>query len=286
MRAVKIVIAGAFNAGKSQMIVSASEIDPVRTERRVSDHTSALKDTTTAAMDYGRLTLPGAVVLHLYGTPGQRRFDFMWQALARGMRGLLLVVDSADPASFADARGVLEFFARLRPTPLVVVANKQDRPGALAPADLAAALDLLPEVPVVPCVATDPASARAALETLLTHIPIPDVPDVSAAAAPIAPRPPARLAAVAWPGSREHLTIGGGRTLCGRGLPAGALPIFVAGAAGCLVCAGAAARAGLTCADCGRPLTRSADGVRCLGCAQRRRTAPRDSMAPEVELPS
>ena len=77
MQAVKLVVIGPFDNGKSQLIAAASEIEPVRTERRVTDHTASVKPLTTAAMDYGCLRIEPGVALHLYGTPGQRRFDFM-----------------------------------------------------------------------------------------------------------------------------------------------------------------------------------------------------------------
>jgi signal recognition particle receptor subunit beta len=279
MPAVKLVVSGPFNAGKSQLIASASEIAPVRTERRVTDHTAAIKATTTAAMDFGRLTLGDGMVLHLYGTPGQRRFDFIWQVLARGMRGLLLVVDSADPTAFAEARQILAFFRQLHPTPVVVAANKQDRQEALRLDALTAVLELPADVPLVPCIATNMDSARAALATLAAHIPQVMEPVRDAGIAPITPQPPARLAIVTWGASREHLTASDGHTLCGRAIPTAALPVFVARTRRCQACARVAACRGLTCTDCGHPLTRSADGIRCLGCAQRRRTTPRDALA-------
>jgi signal recognition particle receptor subunit beta len=283
MQAVKLVISGPFNAGKSQFIAAASEIEPVRTERRVTDHTAAVKATTTAAMDFGRLTIKPGLALHLYGTPGHRRFDFMWQALARGMRGLLLVVDSTDSNSFVEARSIFDFFQTLVPVPCVVAANKQDRRGAVNPSELATALEVAAEQ-VVPSVATEPASVRSVLSRLLAHIP-PVVSETDVRVAePIAPRSPARLIAVEWSGSRQHLTQGEGSTLCGRIIPVTALPALIYREEGCQVCTAAASRAGLTCADCGRPLTRSRDSRYCLGCAERRRTAPRDAIALAVDL--
>lgn len=283
MQTVKLVISGPFNAGKSQLIMAASEIEPVRTERRVTDHTSTVKAMTTAAMDFGRLTVRPGLALHLYGTPGQRRFDFMWRALARGMRGLLLVVDSTDRGSFAEARRILAFFQELAAVPLLVAANKQDVPGAAPPAALADILELGADQ-VVPCVATDPASARAALIQLLAAIPLPTGEAQARPAEPITPRPPARLIAVRWPRARQHLTAGGGITLCGASVPPVALPELIYEQGACELCAGTAARAELICADCGRPLTRTRDGVCCLGCAERRRTAPLDAVALSVDL--
>lgn len=98
MQAVKVVVNAPFNAGKSQLIAAASEIELVRTERWIADDTAAVKLLTTALLDYDwPAMLPGGT-LHLYNTPGQGHFDVMWQALARRVHGLLLV-DSADPAT-------------------------------------------------------------------------------------------------------------------------------------------------------------------------------------------
>lgn len=276
MHAVKLVVAGAFNAGKSQLIAAASEIEPVRTERRVTDQTAAVKPLTTTAMDYGRLTLPAGRVLHLYGTPGQSRFDFMWHALARGMNGLLLVVDSADPARDNEARAILGLFARIAPGPRLVAANKQDLPGARSGEALRESLGLDAATPVLPCRATDPDSARAVLGALSALVTVADRSLAGAQPlAPIAPRPPAPLAAVTW-GAGQHLTQGDRATLCGRMVPASALPALIYNSADCRSCAERAAALGLCCAACGRPLTRSADGERCLGCAHGQRMALRD----------
>ena len=81
-------------------------------------------------MDFGRITVDDDLVLYLFGTPGQKRFDFMWEILSEGMLGFVVMVDSTRPETFREARSILETFRAYAPTPYVVAANKQDREDA------------------------------------------------------------------------------------------------------------------------------------------------------------
>ena len=81
MQTVKMVVTGPFNAGKTEFIRSVSEIDVVSTERKISAEAERVKDTTTVAMDFGRITVEQYLVLYLFGTPGQKRFDFKREIL-------------------------------------------------------------------------------------------------------------------------------------------------------------------------------------------------------------
>ena len=97
MQTVKMVVTGPFNAGKTQFIQSVSEIDVVSTERKISSTTEkSVKGTTTVAMDFGRITVDEDLVLYLFGTPGQKRFDFMWEILSEGMLGFIVTTRSAN----------------------------------------------------------------------------------------------------------------------------------------------------------------------------------------------
>ncbi len=155
MQAVKIVVTGPFASGKTQFIRTISEIEVVSTERRISSAAErAIKDQTTVAMDFGRITIDKDLVLYLFGTPGQRRFDFMWEILAEGMLGFIVMVDSTRPETFREARNILDTFRRYAQTPFVVAANKQDLEDAWDPEDLRIALRLDGRVKVLPCVAT------------------------------------------------------------------------------------------------------------------------------------
>ena len=89
---VKMVVTGPFNSGKTQFVRSISEIDVVSTERVISSEEERVKDQTTVAMDFGRITVDDDLILYLFGTPGQRRFDFMWEILSEGMLGFIVMV--------------------------------------------------------------------------------------------------------------------------------------------------------------------------------------------------
>lgn len=171
MQTVKIVVTGPFNAGKTEFIRSVSEIDVVSTERKLtSGAEKVVKEATTVAMDFGRITVDDDLVLYLFGTPGQRRFDFMWEILSEGMLGFVVMVDSTRPETFREARSILETFRAYAPTPYVVAANKQDKKDAWDLEDMRHALRLSPKVKLLPCVATDRAAVKSVLLELLYSI--------------------------------------------------------------------------------------------------------------------
>lgn len=97
----KIIFSGPVGAGKTTAIASVSDVPPVKTEQRATDETRQVKANTTVAMDYGVIHLDGEKI-HLYGTPGQERFDFMWDILAQGAIGLVLLISNARPEPFKD----------------------------------------------------------------------------------------------------------------------------------------------------------------------------------------
>ena len=171
MQTVKMVITGPFSSGKTEFIRSISEIDVVTTERGItSDAERMVKETTTVAMDFGRITVDDDLVLYLFGTPGQRRFDFMWEILAEGMLGFVVMVDSTKPETFREAKSILETFRAYAPTPYVVAANKQDQGEAWNTDDLRIALRIEDGVKLLPCVARDKESVKTVLLELLYSI--------------------------------------------------------------------------------------------------------------------
>jgi small GTP-binding protein len=167
-RHVKVLVTGPFGAGKSRLVRSISEIDVVSTERRMTRSGGDGKDTTTVAMDYGRVTL-GDTVVHLTGTPGQVRFDFMWDILSQETDAVLMVVDSTARGSFDDARELLERFAPLQ-VPFMVAANKQDLPGAASLREVQAAVAPGAEGAALPCVGTKASSVRQVLSRLIEEV--------------------------------------------------------------------------------------------------------------------
>jgi uncharacterized protein len=171
MQTVKMVVTGPFNAGKTEFIQSVSEIDVVSTERKItSDYEKTIKEATTVAMDFGRITVDEDLVLYLFGTPGQRRFDFMWEILSEGMLGFIVMVDSTRPETFREARSILETFHAYAPTPYVVAANKQDIKDAWEIEDMRHVLRLDSGVKLLPCIATDRDSVKSILLELLYSI--------------------------------------------------------------------------------------------------------------------
>jgi signal recognition particle receptor subunit beta len=166
-----MVVTGPFNAGKTEFIRSVSEIDVVSTERKISTAAEkAVKEATTVAMDFGRITVDDDLVLYLFGTPGQKRFDFMWEILSEGMLGFIVMVDSTRPETFREARSILETFRAYAPTPYVVAANKQDMKEAWEIDDMRHALRLDAKVKFLSCVATDRDSVKSVLLELLYSI--------------------------------------------------------------------------------------------------------------------
>jgi len=170
MQTVKMVITGPFSAGKTEFIRTISEIDVVSTERRISLDAERIKDQTTVAMDFGRITVDDDLVLYLFGTPGQKRFDFMWEILSEGMLGFIVIVDSSRPETFREARGILDTFRGYAETPYVIAANQQDHEDAWAPDDLRIALKIGKDVRVLPCVANDKELVKSVLLELLYSI--------------------------------------------------------------------------------------------------------------------
>ena len=170
MQAVKMVVTGPFNSGKTQFIQAISEIDVVSTERKISSDAEKVKDNTTVAMDFGRITVDDELILYLFGTPGQKRFDFMWEILSEGMLGFVVMVDSTRPETFREAKSILETFRAYAPTPYVVAANKQDHPEAWELDDLRIALRLDSAIKLLPCVATDREKVKGVLLELLYSI--------------------------------------------------------------------------------------------------------------------
>lgn len=163
-----MVVTGPYAAGKTTLIRTISEITVLSTERGTSESTErARKAETTVAMDFGRITIDRELVLYLFGTPGQERFDFMWEILGEGMLGYVLLLDAARPESFAEGRGILDAFRAMASVPFVVALN---RAGSLDPAleqQVRSALDVDGSVAIVPCDATDRESVKNVVLALL-----------------------------------------------------------------------------------------------------------------------
>jgi uncharacterized protein len=160
--AFKVVVTGPFNSGKTEFIKTISDIPVVSTEKKITTEDRGIKAETTVAMDYGRLLLDGDT-LYLYGTPGQTRFDFMWEILSSEMNGFIVLVDSTDTPSFPDAADLIDMFSEFVNVPYLVVANKTDLSGVAKLADVRRGTRVGNDVTVMPCVATQKSSVRQVL---------------------------------------------------------------------------------------------------------------------------
>jgi uncharacterized protein len=126
---LKIVVTGPFSAGKTTLIKTISEVAIVGTERDVSDDTRSVKANTTVAMDFGRITFADGCCLFLFGTPGQRRFEIMWEVLSEGMIGFIVLVNAADDRSTGEAAHILDTFREYADVPYVVGVTHLDEAG-------------------------------------------------------------------------------------------------------------------------------------------------------------
>jgi uncharacterized protein len=170
---IKILIAGGFGAGKTTLVSSVSEIRPLRTEELLSERGEAVdslngveqKSTTTVAMDFGRITIRDDLVVYLFGTPGQQRFWFMWDELAYGALGAVVM---ADTRRLADCFPSVDYFER-NDMPFVVAVNCFDGIRRYPLESVRRALDLTTDSPVVLCDARRRESSRDVLVTLAEH---------------------------------------------------------------------------------------------------------------------
>jgi uncharacterized protein len=187
----KILIAGGFGVGKTTLVGSISEIRPLRTEEVLTqvgvgvDDLSGVgeKTTTTVAMDFGRITMGKRLALYLFGTPGQDRFWFMWDDLAYGALGAVIL---ADTRRLVDCFPSVDYFER-RGLPFVMAVNVFDGSPHYDPEDVRVALDLDSHVPMVLCDARVRSSVKQVLITLVEHVLIGETGDAEPAHAELSP---------------------------------------------------------------------------------------------------
>ncbi|WP_396134297.1 GTP-binding protein [Chamaesiphon sp. VAR_48_metabat_135_sub] len=172
MEIMNLVITGTVGAGKSTYIRSVSEIEVVDTDRKATDDVSDLKQNTTVAMDFGTLQFGDEMALHIYGTPGQVRFDFMWEILIERAHAYVLLIAAHRPGEFHHARRIMNFMNRRAQIPMLIGITHSDCEGAWSSEDIALALgyqDITQQPPIVLVNAEDGESVAMSLITLVEH---------------------------------------------------------------------------------------------------------------------
>lgn len=167
---LKIVVTGPFATGKTTLIKTISQVTVLGTDREVTDETRVIKRSTTVAMDFGKITVDEGACLHLFGTPGQQRFDVMWEILSEGMAAFILLVRADMAASLGEASSILETFRGFADVPFVVgVTHAENVPvrGKDILSGVRHSLGVGHAVPVVIC---DPRSRDDVKEVLLSAL--------------------------------------------------------------------------------------------------------------------
>jgi uncharacterized protein len=170
MEILKIAITGPVGAGKTSFIRAVSEIEVVDTDRRATDETSLLKENTTVAFDFGRVTLNSGQVVHLYGTPGQSRFDFMWNILMPKVNAYILLVDAQRPQDFRNARKIFNNVKRLISAPTIIGLTHTDCEGAWEPDDVILSLGLMNDDTRPPIVIVNPTQPYSVIGCLIVLV--------------------------------------------------------------------------------------------------------------------
>jgi signal recognition particle receptor subunit beta len=172
--AVKLLISGGFGVGKTTMVGSVSEVAPLRTEEVLTAQGASVddlsgveaKETTTVALDFGRITISPRLIVYLFGTPGQDRFWFMWNELAQGALGAVVLADTRRLESCFPA---IDFFERRR-VPFIVGVNEFKGAPVYTIDEVQAALDIDPAVPILLCDVRKRESSKELLIALVEHL--------------------------------------------------------------------------------------------------------------------
>lgn len=173
MEILRIVVTGSVGAGKTSLIRTISEIDVVDTDESATDEIAEMKAKTTVAMDFGRVAIAPNQSLHLYGTPGQARFDFMWDILIGKAQAYILLVAAHRPDHFRNGRKILKFMNQRVQIPYLIGLTHTDCADAWELEDVALALGFIDEStrpPLMAVNATEPASVKSALMAIVLQL--------------------------------------------------------------------------------------------------------------------
>ncbi len=167
---MNLVVTGTVGAGKTTFIRSVSEIEVVDTDRKATDEVSEMKQNTTVSMDFGTLQFGDEMALHIYGTPGQTRFDFMWEILIERAHAYILLIAAHRPGEFHHARRIMNFMNQRMQIPMIIGITHGDCEGAWSLEDIALALGYQNDgahPPIIEVNAEDEESVITALVSLV-----------------------------------------------------------------------------------------------------------------------
>ncbi len=172
MKRYKIVISGPFAAGKTTFIKTITEIAPIDTEAKTTkSNETVVKDSTTVAMDFGRISVDDENVLHIFGTPGQFRFNYMWSILGKNALGIIVIVDSSAKDTFDNARDMVNFFRIKTDAPILIALNHfGEKNNKITKEEIKEILKLPAWISVVDCNAQNKESVKGVLLYLLRLI--------------------------------------------------------------------------------------------------------------------
>lgn len=166
MELMRLVITGTPGAGKTTLVQTASDIGVISTDRRATDSTAFIKPQTTVAFDFGRVVVGSSMELHVYGTPGQSRFNFMWDILIRRAHAYMLLVAAHRPSDIPQARQILAFMNERVQIPVVIGITHLDCVGACTPEEVMLRLGYTHDRHRPPMVAVD-AGSKSSVNTAL-----------------------------------------------------------------------------------------------------------------------
>ncbi|MEZ4812849.1 MAG: ATP/GTP-binding protein [Caldisericia bacterium] len=166
----KILITGPFSSGKTTFIQTLSDTEFVSTEEILSNGSSDGKKYTTVGIDFGKIIISDDLSIYLFGTPGQERFDFIWEDQINGSIAIMIMVDRSDFSSVMGAKNFVKFYTSRTNVPIIIVANKSDLPSVISMEGMKQFFEPIVDCKIVECVGKNKASAKDALYTVFFQV--------------------------------------------------------------------------------------------------------------------
>ncbi|MFB8789171.1 MAG: ATP/GTP-binding protein [Potamolinea sp.] len=170
MKTMRLVVAGTPGCGKTTFVKTISEVEVIDTERKATDETAQLKKKTTVAFDYGRFTFGSTLEVQIYGTPGQARFNFMWDFLIKNAHIYILLVAAHRPSDLHYARQIISFMNQRVQIPMLVGLTHTDCPGTSSTEEIMMRLGYMNERNRPPVIKVNPNERASVIEALMNSM--------------------------------------------------------------------------------------------------------------------